>query len=84
VASLSHTALRIKSFTYPRIMLMSQNVVPSAARQGSQNVTETVTLVPDVRCSPWYVPNAVGIPKYPLNLVVIDRYIVVNATRLSE
>jgi len=48
----SLSALRNKSFSNLRAILMSPSVVPHAARQGSQSVTETAAMGPDARCFP--------------------------------
>jgi len=74
------SALRNKSFTSPRALLMSQSAVPHAARQGNQGVMETAITDPDARCFPQHAPSAVKIPKYPLNLAMIDLFIVEIAT----
>ena len=63
---------------------MSQSDVPRAARQESQNVTEAVTMVPDARCSPRYVPSVAKTPKYPLNHAVISRFTAAIATGKSN
>jgi hypothetical protein len=83
VGLLSLSALRTKSFSSLRAILTSPSVVRNAARQGSHNVTEVVVVVitvPDVRCSPQYVPSVAKTPKYPLNHAVIDLFIVAIAT----
>ncbi len=80
----SLSALRNKSFSSLRAILTSPSVVQNAARQGSQNVTEAVTTVPDVRCSLRYVPSAAKAPKSHLNLAVISRFTVAIATEKSD
>ncbi len=52
VGLLSLTALRIRSFTNPEVILMSPNAVPNVVRQGSQTVPEVAVTDPHVRCSP--------------------------------
>ncbi len=65
---------------------MSPSVVPRAAKQESQSVTETVVmdLDPNARCFLLCVPSAAKILKYPLNLAVISRSTVAIATAKSD
>ncbi len=63
---------------------MSPSVAPHAARQGSQNDTEMTATDPDAKCFRQHVPSVAKIPKYPLNLVPVDRCIVAIATVKSD
>jgi len=65
---------------------MSPSAVPRAARQGNQSAMEVAAIAtgPDARCSLQYAPSAAKIPKYPLNLAVVDRCIAVIATVKSD
>ncbi len=81
VALLSLTALRIKSFTKPRVILMSQNAVPNAVKKGSQSATETVaTMIDRVRCFLQYAQIVAMKLKYRLSPVRTDQCIAVIAT----
>jgi len=63
---------------------MSPSAAPHAARQGSQNDTEIVTTDPDEGCFRQHAPSVAKIPKYLLNLVLVDRCIVAIATVKSD
>jgi len=78
------SALRNKSFSSLRAILMSPSAVPNAARHGSQSVTEAAAMDPDARCFPRYVPSVAKILKYLSNLAVIDRFTVAIATVKSD
>ncbi len=52
VALLSLTALRTKSFTNQKVILMSPSVAPSVVRNGSQSVAETTAMELHARCFP--------------------------------
>jgi len=82
VALLSLTALRIKSFTNPRVILMSPNAVPNAVRQEKHSGTGTVAtaLVLHAKCSLPYAPIVAKKLKYRSSHVKTDRYIAVIAT----
>ena len=72
---LSLSPLRNKSFTRLRVLPMSLNGAPNAAKRGNQNVAVpvvvtvvvTVVVAVPVKCSPWYVPSVAKTPKYPLS-----------------
>ena len=61
---------------------MSLSVVPHAAKQGKQSVTEIVGTVtgPSGKCSPQYVPSVAKRRRCHSNLAKVDQYIVVIAT----
>jgi len=86
----SLSALRNKSFSNPKAILMSQNAAPRAARQGSlSGVVAAITAVPvatgpGARCFLRNVPIVAKIPKYLLNHVVISRFTVVIATEKTD
>ena len=81
VALLSRTALRIKSFTNPGVIPMSQNAVPNAVKKGSQSATETVAIAIDrVRCFLQYAQIVVVKLKYRLSPVRADQCIAAIAT----
>jgi len=65
---------------------MSPSVVPRAARQGSQSDMEIVAAATTLaaKCFPQHAPSVAKIPKYPLNLVLVDRCIVAIATVKSD
>ena len=68
---------------------MSPSAALRAARQGSQSVTEIAAMEiaampPDARCFPQHARSVARVPKYPLNLAVISRYIVAIATVKSD
>ncbi len=78
---LSLTALRIKSFTNPRVILMSQNAVPNVVRQIKHSGTETVATapVPRVKCSLPYAPIVANKLKYRSSHAKTDQCIAVIA-----
>ncbi len=65
---------------------MSPSAVPRAAKQGSHSLPEAAATAPEARarCFRRYAPRVAKKPKYPLNLVVIDRFTVAIATVKSE
>ncbi len=63
---------------------MSPSAVRRAARQGSQNATETAVTEPNARCFPQHAPSVAKTPKYLLNLAVINQCTVVIATEKSD
>ena len=84
VGESSLTALRIKSFTNPELILMSLNAVPNAVRQGRHSGTETVAaamaiadmgIVHPARCSLQYAPIVARKRKYHSNHDKTDQYI---------
>jgi hypothetical protein len=79
VVLLSHIALRIKSFTNPRVTPTSRSDARNAAGQRRQNVmgAAAMGLGLHARCTPWFVPIVASKPKYLLNHVVISQYIAV-------
>ena len=82
----SLSALRNKSFSNLRAILMSPSAVPHVAKQGRQSDTEIVTTAtgPHAKCFLQYAPSVAKIPKYPLNLVLVDQCIVAIATAKSD
>ena len=66
-------------------MMVSLNAAPHAVGQGSQGDTEVAaTLTVPAECFVQHAPTVVKIPKYPLNLVLVDVYIVAIATVKSD
>ena len=81
VALLLLTALKIKSFTNPRVILTSPNAVLNAVKKGSQSATETVaTTINRVRCFLQYAPSVGKLLRYHSSPAEIDRFIVATAT----
>ena len=80
VALLSPTALRTKSFSNQKVILMSPSVVPNVVGSGRQSVAETAAMEPHAKCFPWFVAIAAKKPKYLLNHVAIDRCTVATAS----
>ena len=82
MALLSLTALKIKSFTNPKIMLMSLSVAPHAARQGDQYNTEmaAITTVHTATCHGQHALIVAKMSKYPSNLALVDRFTARAAT----
>ena len=84
VALPSRTALRIKNFTNPRVILTSPSAVPNAVKQGSQGDMETLTIAmairPNAKCFPRFVPIVARKPRYRSNPVRTDQCIVTIAT----
>jgi len=85
----SPSALRIKSFTNPKVILMSPNVAPNAVRQEKQSATETVATAmemaamaihPDVNYSPQCALIVVKKLKYRSSPARVDQFIAVIAT----
>jgi hypothetical protein len=78
----SLSALRIRSFSNPRVILMSPNAVPNAVRQGKHSGTETMATAidPHAKCSLQYAPIVARKLKYRSSHAKTDRYIAVIAS----
>jgi len=76
VALLSLIALKIKSFTNPKVILMSLSVAPNAVKQGNQYNTEmaAITTVHTATCHWQHALIVAKMSKYPLNLALVDRF----------
>lgn len=82
-------ALKIKSITNLKVILMNPGAVPTVVSQEKQNVTDAAAIdraivasviVPSVKCTLRFVPSAVRKPKYRFNPAKTDQFIVAIAT----
>jgi hypothetical protein len=78
----SPSALRSRSFSNPRVIQMSPNVVPNVVRQGKHSGMEmaATAIDPHDKCSLQYVPIVARKLKYRSSRTKIDRYIAVIAS----
>ena len=82
----SLSALRSKSSSHLKVILMTPSDVPRAVKPGSQSVTEIAALARglDAKCSLQYVLSVVKPRKYRLSLARADRCTVAIATVRSK
>ena len=82
----SLSALGNKNSSPLKAILTSLSAVPSAAKPGSQSVTEIVAMAtgPGGKCSLQYAPSVVRKPKYHSSRAEIDQYIVAIATIMPD